>query len=613
MGSLVVLMLYALSAIPSVFADFPDGFDTYQTNVQNPGPWTFLPDSSNCWTGGVLTGQQNSVVPQSPPNMYGIGFVAGCGGTFHNSFFTVGANVTSNTLNFTFYANVDSQPSTASSDGIQLVMCGTTEQLFVNGTSSGNPFILISSIRHWTKVSATQFFAVGQVCTGGIQIEVTAVVGDSGGFRVDVDTTNMIGANAISAGVNFFLMNYPSQTWFPISSFSGSSVRVNYNQAVTCPNNMVQASPTVCITKSPLTIPDLNLPLTHATLVTVNIGGSVPYTRTIIPQPNLLNPTTPSSQVMYLDVPAACPSICSYTLTVNDFTNFFPAGTSGAFIQQGGFTITSALLDSQSALAMTMQPGLYNLTLISANGLHTSSQPLSLSATDASPSILIQNGSSPLVIGPFQQFSYVAFWDCDTGGITSLVGDSLGTMTQETFNLYRYNTTFMGGQLIGTNTQTVTGGPGFTVNYDFRNLTLGTKNLNFNTPNEYQVSYVLSTPQGPQNFGRYPIGVNSHCSRQPPYVGSASGFNLPPSVLGLSQLFAVKNAYELLLSLIVEVLTVGIVAARFGHMSMLLLGGEVGIFALMGWEPLAAAPLCPVFFFMGSIGTLANRSRRPIT
>ena len=614
LAAIASIALMTLSGAIPAFANYPDGFDTYTTNTINPGPWTFNPDSGVCWTGKVLTGTQNSVNPLSPPNMYGIAFANGCSGTLHSSYLEVGANATSNILNFTFYANLDAQPLTPSTDSLNLIICGTTEQLFVNGTSSGNSFILLSSILYWTKISATQFVTVGGTCTGGVQIEVTSVAGNSGSYRVDIDNTNMLGANAINSGANFFLINYATQTWFPISTFPDSNLRINYNQAVTCATyNMIQASPEVCLSQAPLNIPDLSLQLSHATLVTLNLNGSIPYTRTIIPQPNALNSTTPTSQRMYLDIPQACPSICSYQLTINDFTNFYPAGTTSSFINQGSFVITSTPTDGQSIIAMTMQPGVYNLTLISADRQHSVTMPLSLTAANNAPSLNIQNGSAPITIGPFQQFSYSATWDCDLGGISSTVTDSEGTMTHEVFQLWRYNVTNPGGVLIYSNAQSHTGAPGFSVSYDFRNATIGTNNLNSSLSNEYKVAYQLTTPDGIQPYGQFGVSNSKSCSHVPNATGASGAFSLSTDVLGLGQIFAIKNAYEAIISLVVIVFTVGIMAARMSHMSMLVMGGEVGIFTLMTWLPPVAGVLCPIFLFIGALGVMENRIRRPIT
>ena len=462
---------------------------------------------------------------------------------------------------------------------------------------------------------------VGHVDVGSdyvVSFRVTVAASTTGSFNFLIDSVDVTGANALVSGANLFLVNYATQQLFNINGYntgtnSDSSILINYDQAFDCAAwGFTQASPKVCL-QTDLNTPDFNISLSHATLITVTVGGSIPYTRTIIPQPNLLFNSSTPTQTVYLNTPSACPFICSYSLTVNDFTGFYPSG-SEAFIQQGNYTMTSAPLDAQSVIAMTMPPGLYNFTLISPYGQHSITEGLSLTATNNAPSILIQNGSSPILIGPFQQFTGSATWDCDTGGITSTITDSLGTMTQEVFNLYRYNQTADGGVLIATHTSSTTGGPGFSVSHDFLNSTIGTDNLNVTTGNEYKVGWTLTTPHGIEDFGQYPISISSSCSSFPNLVGAAQGFRVPTAVLGLSQIFATANAYEEVFSIVIIIATAGIVAARFAHMVMLVVGAEVGILGLMTWLPVGpAAVLSPIFLLVGALGFLSNRARKPIT
>ena len=496
-----------------------------------------------------------------------------------------------------------------------------------NGTSSSGTFgacaatcqtVSVSMINDtaWTACAGLPCPLTGSETPGQqFQIQFTLSVGSSvsGTVIVYIDNVDVVGANGIVAGANLFLVNYATQQLFDVSAYTNSSLRINYDTSFNCgAYGFTQASSTVCLATA-IAVPDFNISLTNATLITVNIGGSVPYTRTIIPQPNLLNGTIPADQYVYLDTPNACPSLCSYQLTVNDVTGDYTTGTQ-AFVEQGHYVITSAPLDAQPVIAMTMQPGIYNLTLISADAQHSITEPLSLTATNSAPSIIVQNGSNPVTIGPFQQFTGSATWDCDTGGITSTITDSLGTMTHEVFDLYRTNTTFPGSALIATHASSTTGGPGFSVSYDFRNSTIGTKNLNASTANEYTVGWMLTTPQGLQSFGRYPVTLSSSCIDLPNLAGASGAFNVPIAVLGLSQIFQTSNAYEEIFAIIIIVATAGIVAARFAHIVMLVIGGEVGLLGAMTWLPVGpAAILCPIFLFIGALGILSNRARKPIT
>lgn len=604
-SGLTIAAFLLLLAAPVALGDFFDGFDTYAVGTTNPGPWTLTTGGDPCFNlsqVGFLDG-----AAYSPPNSFILEYDStqpGCNTAISHTI----------TLNMTAQASA-SEPS-LNFTGKRLIGSAGT----FNACSSGLcDFNVISALPSgtWAACGGLGPCPIKGHETPGTNFDVSfgMVIPSSttGEVTIDLDNVVLAQANALVSGANLFLVDYATQQLFNINAFVNSSLRINYDQAFNCGAwGFIQASPNVCLMNN-LTIPDFNISLSHAVLITVNVGGSIPYTRTLIPQPNLLNGTTPATQTMYLDTPMACPSICSYSLTVNDFTGFYPAGTTEAFVSQGHFVITSALTDFQSVLGMTMQPGLYNLTLISAGGIHTISQPLTLTATDQAPSLLIQNGSSPITIGPFQQFSYTATWDCDLGGLTSTVTDSLGTMTTELFQLYRYNVTYPGGIIVATHTSSVTGGPGFSVSYDFRNSTFGVQNINASTPQEYKVAYQLTVPSGIETFGQYPVTNSPSCANHPNGNGLSGLFVLPIGTLGLDQLFAVANAYEFIFSLIIVVMTLGILGARMAHISMLIAGGEVGLLSLMSWLPLAAASLAPIFLFIGVLGVLNNRARRPIT
>ena len=602
---LLPVALLSLLFFPSVLADFTDGFDSYPVNTLSPGPWLQQTSMGSCFTGTKVDAYSPSTLMFTPPNVYqfqGLS-TAGCfTGGGQDISITALVNATSPTITISFEFRVYAPTSVNGTSG------GFTFSIYVCGSVVGGPIPLDHTTSYWEHFAFSGPPTAG--CRVGFNLQTTATPGT---VIFWIDSVAITGADVVTPGANLFLVDYATQQLFNISDYSGSSLRINYDLTTNCAHwDMVQASPNVCLLNN-LQVPDLNVSLSGAVLITVNVGGSVPYTRTIIPQPNLLHTGSSPTETMYLDFPTPCPGICSYTLTVNDFTGFYPTGTTEGFITQGNFTMTSALLDAQSAIAMTMVPGLYNLTLISAGGLHTYSSPLTLTATDSAPQVLIQNGSSPITIGPFQQFSYSASWDCNLGGITSTIQDSLGTMTTEVFQLYRYNSSDPGGVVVASHTSHVSGAPGFTVSYDFTNSTYGVRNINSSTPNEYKVAYTLTVPSGMENFGQFAVGTSSSCPNLPNGAGLGSGFVLPTAVLGLDAVFAPANAYEFIFSIIIVIMTVGIMGARMAHVSMLVMGGEVGILSVLHWLPLAAVPLAGIFLFIGALGVLSNRARRPIT
>lgn len=583
-------------------ADYPDNFDTYTPGIQNPGPWHFVPDDPACWPLTLVENQVAAVngSAQTPPNVFDITLDSSCAGDNHVVGLWINMNASSPEVNFTVYWK-----KTVGGAGV-------TASIF---TFIGDTVLITRSIStltsSWDNISGRAVVTPGQVVKVGVNI---TVVGGGTNFDVEIDTTNLIGGNAVITGANLFLVDYASQQWFDISSFPGSSLRINYASAFNCASfNMIQASSTVCTVGGsagiPLNLPDLLVGLSGATLITVNVGGPIPYTRTIIPPPNLRDPTTPSTVSMYLDVPTLG-SIFSYTLSIEDLTQKFIAGSTEVFISQGGLVITSGLLDTQSHFGMTMQPGLYTITLLTATNSFSSS--LTLTASDNSPTLLISSSTVAVPVGPLQQFQYSLGWDCDLMGATSSFTDTLGTMSTLWSSLYRSNAS--GTVIIYTNRQSMSPVPGTPITgiYDFRNSTIS--QFNIQNASQYSVGFNATLSTGSTlRFGPFGIygGVSSCPSIMPNQTGGSSGLDIPPAVLGLSQIFTAANAYEELLALMVIIFTAAIFGARMAHIGMLVVGMEMGLFYLMTWLPIAAG-FVSVVLFIGSIGILVNRARRPI-
>ena len=361
---LLPVALLSLLFFPSVLADFSDGFDTYPTGTVSPGPWTMANDSGVCWTTANVFGE---TAAKSPPNVYFFNFSAACAGSAHYANMTETVNATSGVLNFSYYAEGSS--ASGGSGTFKVYICPAAGSC--PDADSATSFVLTTIAATWTQYTFTNNIVV--VPGASYRVRVSALVTSSltGSFGIVIDNTVTKGGNPVIAGANLFLVDYPSQQWFNVSGYAGSTLRINYDVTTNCASwHMIQASPNVCLLNN-LQVPDLNVSLSGAILITVGVGGPIGYSRTIIPQPNLLHTATSPKETMYLNdisSPTPCPGICSYTLTVNDITGFYPTGTTEGFITQGNFTMTSALLDAQSAIAMTMVPGLYNLTLISAGG-----------------------------------------------------------------------------------------------------------------------------------------------------------------------------------------------------------------------------------------------------
>ena len=440
---LFMLPLILLFLVPVAMADFPDGFDTYPSGATSPfGPWSMAFGTPGCWVGSSVLGVNGSA--QTAPNIYDFAFTAGGGcGAAEQAILSFTENASQPEIAFSYYLTLAS---------------GTAPDFLAFNSCSSATVATSPVLVGWNQYTMTWAQATGSTCV--IKLQVTS---GAGSFFLYVDTAYLRGANAVIPGYDFTLVHYATQQWLNISGYSGSSLRVNYKTAQTCSTyGMIQASPTVCLL-SGLTVPDLFIGTSfygppNPTLITVNVGGSVPYTRTIIPPPNLLHGTTPGNISMYLDEPSIG-TIFSYTLTIDDLTSSFPVNSTQVYVQQGGFVITSGYLDSASHFAMTMQPGLYTLTLL--NPTHPSSPftyPLTLTNTISNPSVIVQNSNQTVPLGAISQYLYNLGWDCDGDGATSTFTDTLGTMTSVTTTLYRNNATVM-GYALATHTDTFTPSP----------------------------------------------------------------------------------------------------------------------------------------------------------
>jgi hypothetical protein len=464
------------------------------------------------------------------------------------------------------------------------------------GSGSGSPCVASTA-------------TVGTNFTVFFELSVTAHTVDS--VAIHIDNVFLKGADAVVSGANLFLIDFASNQWFNVTDYPGTTVGINYSAPVTCSSfGFTQSSPTYCTLLDPPE-PDLAIQLTDAKLITVSLGGPIPYARTLLVPPNLLDPAVPTSVDFYLDAPSVG-GIFAYTLTVNDLTKTFLPQTTQVFILSGTTVITSAVLDAKSQFGMTMKPGVYGITLETASATYTST--LSLTASDNAPAVLIQTANQAISVGPMAQFSYTLGWDCDGGGITSSLTDQLGTMSSITVTLYRYNVTFPTGTSLASSTSAIIPSPGtpITSTHDFRNSTIA--GLNSSTPGDYMVGFSVTVNAVIENVGIYPVvgGVSACPNTFPNPAGASGGFVIPAAILGLDQVLSGPAAWEEILALTISVASVGIIGARLAHIGLLVLGGEMGLFFLMGWLPIAAG-FVSLVLFIGSIGMLVNRSRRPIT
>lgn len=616
--------------VPSAVAAYPDSFDSYvgytSFNTGNfassPGafgPWTYTSGSTTCLP-GTLYSQQflSSASDPSSPNVWAwsINEGASCFNQAFSTSISAQVNATQQAITLTFYLAFTGAAPVTGSGQVDILIDGST-------CGSSCQFLFNALPSTWTKETVTfSGFTPGTSHVLQVTAATSAIGAASGNFLVGLDSLFVNGANVVVSPYTLELIDAVTQQWFNITSFAGSSLSVQYASAFNCASyGMAQLGSDVCTLggstpNTQLNVPDINVGLSGATLVTVDVGGSVPYTRTLIPAPNFLTGTTPARQLLYLNKPVQG-NFFGYVLTVDDFTTHFPTSTTEVFILQGNAVLTSGYLDPQGQFAFTLPPGQYTVTL--ENTPYSFTQALSLSSVSAAPKLIIETASQSIPIGPLQQFSYSVGWDCDTLGATASFTDSLGATTALWSTLYRSNSS--GTFAIFTNKQTLspTLGTPITATYDFRNSSIS--QFKIANASEWLVGFNATLGSGSTNypgtttrFGPFAIasGVAGCPSVGPPQAGASSSFNIPAAVLGLSQVMSAPNAFEEILAAGVVMLTAAMFGARLAHVGMLVIGGELWLFGVMTWLPLASIFVGTVMF-IGTAGTLVNRARRPIT
>jgi hypothetical protein len=602
----------------ATFADYLESFSTYTSGTVSPGPWMTTTTSPSC-----LPGFSNAtVLAHTNPDAFNFKMVSSCYGFSNSASTSININASATVLTIGWYQGlidaVSQSAGTHSGYAANLAIFtvkfdGST--VYTNDTSSMASFSTTTA-ENWHKESVVVNTLQGKhTISFGISM---AVSGSPYGGYFTLDDISIKGANVIVHPRDFTLIDYQTQQWYNISGYSDSHINFQYSSAINCATyNLIQAGTNNCLTGTtafPLQIPDLYVALSGLSLITVYVGGSAAYARTLIPMPNLLSSSSPANQTMFLDEPVTG-ALYAYELTVNDLTKQFPGGTTEIFILKGSQVITSGYLGYSSTFPMVMAPGSYTVDLINpANPTNVFSSTLPLSTTNAAPSLLVQSQAFTQTTGALQQFAYSIGWDCDAQGITASFTDNLGTMTKIWISLVRDNSS--GQFTINTNIQTdmPTSGTPVTLTHDFRASAVGAQ-LNVANSTQYLIGYnVTLGSSGTQMFGDYPVPYgNSQCpSNFPAQGGKSSGFNLPPNLLGLNEFFGGANPWGAMLSMIIVVLTANIFGARLAHVGMIVIGGEMYFFWLVSWLPITVG-FVSIIMFVGTLGFLSNRARRPIT
>lgn len=388
--------------VSPVFADYYDGFDSYNPGTAQPGPWVMTPDQAGCWQpGSSVTNYPGAL---SSPNTYFVFYKqsgTGCFGTAHAMWMAIPINATGNVLTISAYFAYESDSGGLSGlDAIQLLICPGSA-LPPGGGCSGSlsAVFSISAISSascasncWAKYTSSATVTPGSIYNAVVWVSTTSGVSQ---FQFNVDNAAVKGGAPIVSGANVFLTDYNSKLWYNITQYSGSRLYVYY------PGNMQKIY-------NNLPAPDIAATLTGSNLVTAWVDNS--YSRSIIP--NQLGKNT-----IFLDPPSV---VLSYTFAIQDFTNTYLPGAQ-IYVGLDNLVITSGYLDGQDSFTAWLQPANYTITLKSGANIYITHASISSSTTNPVPiQIATIKHSLPVTAS---NFNFDAGWDQNFANIVVFYHD----------------------------------------------------------------------------------------------------------------------------------------------------------------------------------------------
>lgn len=373
--STILLLLPSVSAQTLAWpapSDFGSNFDNFAAGVQNPFPWTFTGTTSGC-TGGCSNPSEVGVVNnsqyRSAPNSYQIKqyvqTAIGSSGPYTISgYVKANFNATEGISNVTIYWNNNIFGVNAATN------CGT--QLLVNSTIQTKQTSVVTlgcTSSTFAKLSVIVATSPGSLVSVFLKTNMTASEGGGIfyiGYYTNFDDFSIVGAAAYTSSqggpaINFRLLNTSSAGpyWFDPTGYTGSYVTTQWASAFNNSNNWANA-PSSGLSVAAMNITNGALNLTTATLVTVNIGGSYPYYRTLIPAKSGITS-------MYLDNPL---DVNSYYFTINS-PGFSVAGDY-FFITQADHNVTSGYVDSAPSFSAWLSPGTYDIQIVDKSSPYNS-------------------------------------------------------------------------------------------------------------------------------------------------------------------------------------------------------------------------------------------------
>lgn len=581
-------MLVAVAVLlvsPAAFADYIETFGGYQSGTVSPSPWTGATTNSNCLQAYVNQTSTAYILP----NVYTFRQVAGCYTVSNTASISLTVNASASVVTIKWVQGISGVSGGGSGLGTcgggnvkNTLICGASvltlsvgsSTVYTNDTSTIKPGF-------WSTITGALFANAGTTYTVKFQIQ-TAPESANYGFIFDLGQVTIKGANVVSASPNLYLMDYASHQWFNISGYTGSRIIINYTAATSCPSTATTQGNS-CIWSN-LQIPDLNVPLSNAKLITVWVGTK--YFRQLVP-------TSLTKVVVLLDNPSY---VLQYSLGIEDLTGTYGPGTL-VTVSTGAMTISSGYADVGPSFAVSLVPGSYKGTLTS--GTNSYSFSILAGQVGSSISIPVQAFTFKGSLGTFGSVTYGAGWNCTSTGIIATFSDSSISTTQVAFTLEKVN----GSGAFVLSTLVLSSGPYGTVTTTFA--------VAKSALVQYLVLFKQTTASAVVPFG--PVAVTAGagaCPNSSPGIFPNIGI-LPSAVLGLNQIFPVANAWMQFISLVALAASAGIFGAKAAPFGLLVTLLEAGLFYLAGWlAPAITAGLLTTFGILALVQYLLLRHGR---
>lgn len=544
LSSIGIAAVLILLFVPAVLADYPENFDSYSNGATSPGVWTqTTTGTGSCFSGtNILYAPSYASGPAlSQPNVYQFAAsnTAGCDATANKVLLTAGLNATSPTVTLTFYYSVTVPLASNSTNYAFLIsVCG-----FVSGSDL---VFLAHGTTYYSKVTYT-VSSSGCGATPTVYFELAGLnSGAAHAVAVQIDNVLITGANVITSGANFFLINAQTGAWFNIANYTGSYVLVEF-----------PTGPPVFYYN--ITIPDLVINTAGAANVTVWVGQS--YFVSIIPAQS-------GNNYVYLNPPDS--PVLPYTLEVQDLSGKFGPGTD-VYVYQGNRVMYSGPSDGSNTVPLWLIPGTYRIVLMS--GTNTYSTGASFPSVSGSTIIIqILSVTIPSQCGTQCSVSYVAGFNPAEDHIVIYFNDSEDQTTYIADSIFIANAsgTFLLYQA------TWHGAYGeFT-----DSISCASKACNVANASQMYVNLSYNGADGSDSVN-LPLSGGSFFTH---------GLNIPPNFLGMDILFpAGSGSFNAILSylLILGVAsTFGVFSAKFG---VVVTAGVTAALAYAGWLPVAPA------------------------